>query len=312
MTTAAPARPPRTLRTRPAPRRPGHVREAVTGFVFVAPLLIGIAVFQAYPMITTTVASFTEWDGLTPPTFVGFENFVRLLFDDPMFHRVVLNTFVYMAGAIPLTIMVALALAALVSPNRRGMIVFRLAFFVPYVANVVAISMVWFRLFSGEDGAVNDLLGRIGIGGPDWLVTSPWAMVAVIVASTWQSVGYPMIVLMAGIQAIPGELHEAASLDGASRWRRFTRITVPLLTPSLFFVSISQFVASFQVFGIVYALTKGGPGNDTDVFLLHLFNTAFGAGQLGYASAMAWLLFLVIAALTALQWRLQRKWVFYG
>ncbi|MGP4014832.1 carbohydrate ABC transporter permease [Saccharopolyspora sp. 5N708] len=295
-----------------ASRRPDRVQEAVTGFVFVAPLLIGIAVFQAYPMITTTVASFTEWDGLTPPTFVGFENFVQLLFDDPMFHQVVVNTFVYMAGAIPLTIALALVLAALVSPQRRVMVVFRLAFFVPYVANVVAISMVWFRLFSGEDGAVNGMLGWLGITGPDWLVTSPWAMVAVIIASTWQSVGYPMIVLMAGIQAIPTELHEAASLDGASRWRRFTRITVPLLTPSLFFVSISQFVASFQVFGIVYALTKGGPGNDTDVFLLHLFNTAFGAGQLGYASAMAWLLFLVIAALTALQWRLQRKWVFYG
>jgi multiple sugar transport system permease protein len=295
-----------------APRRRGRAREAFTGFLFIAPLLIGIAVFQAYPMITTTVAAFTDWDGLRSPTFVGFGNFVRLLFDDPMFHHVVLNTFLYMAGAIPLTIALSLVLAALISPQRRVMIVFRLAFFVPYVANVVAVSMVWFRLFSGEDGALNHVLGWVGISGPDWLVASPWAMVALIIVSTWQAVGYPMIVLMAGIQAIPAELQEAASLDGASRWRRFVRITVPLLTPSLFFVSISQFVASFQVFGIVYALTKGGPGNDTDVYLLHLFNTAFGAGQLGYASAMAWLLFLVIAALTALQWRLQRKWVFYG
>lgn len=228
-----------------------------------------------------------------------------------MFHAIVRNTFLYMAGAIPLTMVVAGARRA-GQPQRRIMVVFRLAFFVPYVANVVAISVVRFRLYSGEDGVLNDILGWFGITGPDWLVTSPWAMIAVIIASTWQSVGYPMIVLMAGIQAIPGELHEAASLDGASRWRRFVSITVPLLTPSLFFVSISQFVASFQVFGIVYAMTKGGPGNDTDVFLLHLFNTAFGAGQLGCASGMAWLLFLVIAALTALQWRLQRKWVFYG
>ncbi|WP_049579063.1 carbohydrate ABC transporter permease [Streptomyces sp. SBT349] len=292
-------------------RSSGRLRQALTGYAFIAPLLVGIALFQLYPMITTTVASFMDWDGLTSPTFVGFDNFQRLLFDDSMFHTVVLNTFLYMAGAIPLTMVLALALATLISPQRRIMVVFRLAFFVPFVANVVAISVVWFRLYSGETGVLNDILGTFGIDGPDWLVTMPWAMVAVIIASVWQGVGYPMIVLMAGIQAIPTTLYEAADLDGASRWRRFRSITLPLLTPSLFFVSISQFVASFQVFGIVYVMTKGGPGSDTNVYLLHLFDTAFGAGELGYASAMAWLLFLVIAALTAIQWRLQRRWVFY-
>lgn len=287
-------------------------RRGLVGYLFIAPLMIGIAIFQLYPMVVTTYASFTKWDGLNSPRFVGFANYTKLILHDELFHIVVKNTFLFMVGAIPLTMLLALALASLISPQRRIMTVFRLAFFVPYVANVVAISVVWFRLYSGQDGVLNKILGVFGIHGPDWLVSSPWALIAVVVVSVWQGVGYPMIVLMAGIQAIPRELYEAAELDGASRWRRFSRITLPLLTPSLFFVSISQFVASFQVFGIVYVMTKGGPGNYTNVYLLQLFNTSFADGQLGYASAMAWLLFLVIAVLTVIQWRLQRRWVFYA
>jgi ABC-type sugar transport system permease subunit len=287
------------------------LRATLTGFAFIAPLLAGIAIFQLYPMIIAVYASFTEWDGLRPPQWIGLRNYVTLLTADPMFAKVVGTTGLYMLGAIPLTMVLALALATLTSPQRRIMVGFRLAFFVPFVANAVAVSIVWFRLFSGRDGVLNSGLAIFGLAGPDWLVQMPWALVAVIIASVWQSVGYPMIVLIAGIQAIPISLYEAADLDGANRWQRFVRITLPMLTPSLFFVSISQFIASFQIFGIVYVMTKGGPGTDTNVYLLHLFNTAFGSGRLGYASAMAWLLFVVIALLTIIQWRLQRKWVFY-
>ena len=295
-------------------RRSGRGRRltaALVGYAFVAPLMIGLGVFHLYPMLITTFASFTRWDGLTPPVFVGFANYVQLLTADPLFLQVVGNTFLFMLGAIPLTIVFSLLLASMTSAQRRSMVVFRLAFFVPYVANTAAVAIVWFRLFSGRDGVLNSILGAIGIPGPDWLVSTPWALIAVVIASVWQALGYPMLVLIAGIQAIPETLHEAAALDGASRWRRFRSITLPLLTPSLFFVSISQFVASFQVFGIVFVMTKGGPGHDTDVYLTHLFNTAFGGGQLGYSSAMAWLLFIVIGMLTVIQWRLQRRWVFY-
>ncbi|MFI6347472.1 carbohydrate ABC transporter permease [Streptomyces sp. NPDC050560] len=294
---------------RRAPRRGGR---NLVGYLFIAPLVAGLAVFHLYPMLVTTYSSFTSWDGFTPRKWVGLDNYSKLILHDTLFHTVVRNTLLFMLGAIPLTMLLALALATLISPQRRIMTVFRLAFFVPYVANVVAVSVVWFRLYDGRDGVFNSILGFFGIHGPDWLVTSPWALVAVVFVSVWQGVGYPMIVLMAGIQSIPAELYEAASLDGASRTRRFRSITLPLLTPSLFFVSISQFVASFQVFGIVYVMTHGGPGNDTNTYLLQLFNTSFADGQLGYASAMAWLLFLVIAALTVFQWRMQRKWVFYG
>lgn len=292
-------------------RRTGRGPRALIGYAFVAPLLIGLGVFHIYPMLMTTYASFTEWDGLTPPQWVGFANYVRLLTDDPLFGQVVRNTFLFMLGAIPLTMVLSLALATLTSRQRKAMVAYRLAFFIPYVANSVAVAVVWFRLFSGRDGVLNTLLGAVGIPGPDWLVQSPWALIAIVIASVWQGLGYPMIVLIAGIQAIPESLQEAASLDGAGRWRRFRSITLPLLTPSLFFVSISQFVLSFQVFGIVYVMTKGGPGHDTDVYLTRLFNVAFGSGQLGYASAMAWLLFIVIGALTVIQWRLQKRWVFY-
>lgn len=297
---------------RKARRAPGRKRRNLVGYAFVAPLMLGIGVFHLYPMAVTTYSSFTDWDGFNSRHFVGFANYSKLILHDTLFHTVVTNTLLFMLGAIPLTMILALCLATLVSPQRRIMTVFRLAFFVPYVANVVAVSVVWFRLYSGQDGVFDTLLAHLGIDGPDWLVTSPWALIAVIFVSVWQGVGYPMIVLMAGIQAIPAELYEAASLDGASRARRFFSITLPLLTPSLFFVSISQFVASFQVFGIVYVMTKGGPGNDTNTYMLQLFNTSFADGELGYASAMAWLLFLVIAALTVIQWRLQRRWVFYG
>lgn len=305
------AAPDGTAVTTPTRPRRRNVRAVLTGFAFIAPLLTGIAVFQLYPMIIAVYASFTEWDGLRPPQWIGLRNYVMLLTADPMFGKVVGTTGLYMLGAIPLTMILALALAVLTSAPRRIMVVFRLAFFVPFVANAVAVSIVWFRLFSGRDGVLNSGLAIFGITGPDWLVQMPWALVAVIIASVWQSLGYPMIVLIAGIQAIPISLYEAASLDGANRWQRFVRITLPMLTPSLFFVSISQFIASFQIFGIVYVMTKGGPGTDTNVYLLHLFNTAFGSGRLGYASAMAWLLFAVIAVLTIIQWRLQRKWVFY-
>lgn len=289
-------------------RRP---RRSSIGYLFVAPLIIGLGVFHLYPMLLTIYSSFTSWDGLTPRQWVGLENYAKLISDDPLFRQVVGNTFLFMLGAIPTTVVISLVLAALVSSPRRSMVVYRLAFFVPYVANSAAIAVVWFQLYSGRDGVINTVLSAVGIHGPDWLASSPWALIAVIIASVWQSLGYPMIVLIAGIQSISESVHEAAAIDGAGRFRRFWHITLPLLTPSLFFVTISQFVLSFQVFGIVFVMTHGGPGHDTDMYLTHLFNVAFGSGQLGYASAMAWLLFLIIAALTVIQWRLQRMWVFY-
>ncbi len=293
-------------------RRPPRWRRGAVGYLFIAPLLIGIAAFQLYPIGVTTYASFTEWDGLSSPRFTGFANYIRLFTEDPTFWLVLRNTGLFMLGAIPLTTLAALALALLTNRRLRGMSVFRMAFFVPYVANTVAVSFVWYRLFSGQQGVLNSLLSAVGVTGPDWLVTTPWALIAVIIASVWQGVGYPLIVLVAGLQGIPETLYEAASLDGAAGWRRLRYITLPLITPSLFFVILTQFITTFQVFGIVFVMTQGGPVNSTNVYLYYLFNTAFGNGEVGYASAMAWILFIIIATATMVQWRLQRRWVFYS
>lgn len=274
--------------------------------------MIGIGAFQLYPVAVTAYASFTRWDGLSAPKPNGVANYTKLLTADPTFRQVVKNTLLFMLGAIPLTTALALCLALLTSRPRRGMAFFRLAFFVPFVANTVAISFVWYRLFGGADGVLNTLMRHVGIHGPDWLVTNPWALIAVVIASVWQGAGYPMVVLIAGIQSISATVYEAGALDGATGWRKFRHITFPLVTPSLFFVLITQFITTFQVFGIVYVMTQGGPDNGTNVYLMYVFNTAFGAGQVGYASAMAWILFVIIALATLVQWRLQRRWVFYG
>lgn len=296
-------------------RRPPRRRfwpARATGYLFIAPLVIGIALFQLYPIAVTTYASFTQWNGLSSPVFTGLDNYRRLLTDDPTFRLVIKNTLFFMLGAIPLTTLLALGLALLTSQQRRGMAFFRMAFFVPFVANTVAVSFVWYRLFGGEDGVLNGFLGGVGVHGPDWLVTSPWAMLAVIIASVWQGMGYPMIVLIGGLQSIPATIYEASAIDGATGIRKFRHITLPLVTPSLFFVILTQFITTFQVFGIVYVMTQGGPNKQTTVYLLYVFNTAFGEGQVGYASAMAWILFVIIGLVTLVQWRLQRRWVFYG
>jgi multiple sugar transport system permease protein len=192
-----------------------------------------------------------------------------------------------------------------------GIALFRTAYFIPAVSNVVAISVVWFWVYQPQNGVLNTTLARVGLEGPAWLASTTWALPAVILVSVWQGVGYPMVILLAGLQGIPAELYEAAKLDGASPANQFRQITVPLLTPTLFFLLITQFIASFQVFGIIYVMTQGGPANATSVYIYYLYQNAFAFGRMGYASAMAWILFVLIATVTFVQWKLQKRWVFY-
>ncbi|WP_114558321.1 carbohydrate ABC transporter permease [Desertihabitans aurantiacus] len=292
-------------------RRRQRRRAALQGWAFVAPLVIGIAVFQAYPLLVSLWASFHSWDGFTTPTWIGLDNFTAMPADELLVNSVKI-TLLFTLGSIPLTVVLALLLAVLC--NRGGRIsssFFRTAYFTPYVTSIVAISLVFTQFFAPE-GVINQVLGLVGIDGPEWLADSTFALVAVIVVAVWQGVGYPMVILLSGLQAIPKELYEAADVDGASPPARFFRITLPLLTPQLFFVLITQFILSFQIFGVVFVMTSGGPGNATSVFIYYVFQNAFSFGQLGYASAMAWAMFLFIVALTVIQLRLQKKWVFYA
>ena len=222
------------------------------------------------------------------------------------------NTVVFTLGSLTLSIAFGLALALLCNQKVPGVGLFKAAFFAPVVTNAVAIGFVWFWLYQPQEGLINGYLAEVGVQGPAWLSSGGWAMVAVIIVAVWQGVGYPMLILLAGLQAIPESLHEAARVDGASAWSRFWRITLPLLTPSLFFLTIMQFITSFQVFGIIYVMTHGGPGNSTNVYIYQIYQSAFAFGRLGYAAAMGWILFLIVGAVTYLQWKFEKRWVFYG
>lgn len=292
-------------------RRRASRRAALTGWLYVAPVIGGILLFQFYPVGVSMYASLTSWDGIGPAQFVGVDNFVALT-EDPFFWLTLRNTVYFTLGVIPLTMVLALALALLCTRKGvRGMAVFRTAYFTPFVTSVVAISLVWFQFYAPQDGLLNRALALIGVDGPAWLSNTQWALPAVIVVAVWQGVGYPMVILIAGLQAIPETLYEAARIDGATAWRRLRSVTIPLLSPSLFFVLITQFIASFQVFGIIFVMTQGGPANATNVYIYYLYQNAFAFGRLGYASAMAWVLFVFMAAFTFIQWQLQKRWVFY-
>jgi len=210
-----------------------------------------------------------------------------------------------------LTILIGLGLAVLCNQKVKGIGIFRTLYYSPVVTNVVAIGFVWFWLYDPDNGLFNSTLKTIGIDGPAWLSDTKTALIAVIIVAIWQGVGYPMVILLAGLQNIDPSLTEAATVDGATAWRRFWSVVFPLLTPSLFFLTITQFITSFQVFGIIYVMTSGGPNNATSVFIFHIYEAAFGHGRLGYASAMGWVLFVIVGVVTAIQWKLEKRWVHY-
>lgn len=303
----APAAPVRRVAARRARRR-----MTLYGWLFIGPLILGILAFQGIPVVVSIFTSFTNWDGITTPKFLGLGNYVRMFTQDRQYWGTLVNTVEFTVGVIPLTIIGALVLAVLC--NGRGKIsnaVFRTAYFTPYVTSIVAIGLVWTQLFT-PSGVLNQLLAIVGIHGPSWLTDARWAMPAVILVSAWQAIGYPMVIFLAGLQAIPESLHEAAKVDGAGSSSRFFRITLPLLTPQIFFVLITQIISSFQVFALIFVMTKGGPGTATTVYIYYLYQNGFTFGDLGFASAMAWILFLIIGLVTFVQLRLQRRWVFYN
>lgn len=293
------------------PKLSRQARRDLEGWLFISPVVIGMLAFYFVPILFSLYTSFTNWDGLTKRDWVGLFNYERLLTRDKAFRNTIQNTAFYVLGHIPLTIGIALGLSLLCHRKMRGVTLFRTAYFLPVVTNVVAISLVWSFFFAPDTGPLNWAIGLFGANGPSWLSSTTWAMPAIIIVSVWFGVGYPMVILLAGLQGIPEVYYEAAKIDGASSWWRFRSITLPLLTPTLFFLTITQFISSFQVFGIIYVMTSGGPANSTEVYIHNLYKNAFQFSRMGYASAMAWLLFLVIGLVSLAQWKLQKYWVHY-
>lgn len=286
-------------------------RKAVVVAVFLAPSLLCLLAFSLGPMVGTVWTSLREWNLIRPAAFIGLDNF-RELWGDDEFHRALRNTLYYLVGYLPLVTAGGLGLALLVNQRLRGIALFRAMYFLPVVTSWVVVALLWKWLLNPNDGVVNWLLGRVGIDGPGWWTSRQWAMPSVIVASAWKDLGFVMVILLAGLQAIPASLHEAATIDGAGRWQRLVRVTVPLLTPSLFFVVVISLINGFQVFDQVWVMTGGGPAGASTVVVQQIFDNTFRYGRAGYASAQSVVLFVIILAVTAVQLRLQKRWVHYA
>lgn len=288
-------------------------RDGLWPYAFIAPAVFGIAVFYLWPIVQTLYFSFTEWGMFGGTTWTGLDNYTRLI-SDPVFYRSLGNTVVY-AVIVCASVPVAVALAALVGARGlRGAAVYRVLYFLPYIAMPVAISMVWRIIFNGDFGILNWLLGLVGIDGPHWLSTPGYAVIAISIVGFWASIGFAMVVIGAGLRNIPEELHEAAALDGAGPVRTFFSVTVPLLTPTIFFVLVVTLIGSLQLFDLVFAMMgKANPALPESMSLVYYFyKVGFIQNQKGYAAALAIAILLVIGVVTYLQFRLQRRWVNYG
>jgi multiple sugar transport system permease protein len=275
--------------------------------IFLGPSLIGVTLFLIGPIVASFVLSFARWDLLTPPSFIGLGN-LRRLWLDPEFWRALRNTVSFLVGYVPLVMTLGLLVAVALNGRMPARSFFRAVYFLPVVTSWVAVALVWKWLLNPHFGLVNNLLKTVGIAGPAWLFDPNWAMPAVIMTSVWKDTGFVMAILLAGLQGIPREYYEAASIDGASSVGKLVNVTLPLLTPSIFFALTISLINSFQVFDQVYVMTGGGPAGATTVLVERIVKNAFSYSQMGYAAAMSWVLFMLIFVTTAVFSRLQRRW----
>jgi multiple sugar transport system permease protein len=287
------------------------VKKALWVSAFLGPSLLALLAFSIGPMLGTVWVSLQEWNLIRDARFIGLGNY-RELWGDEDFHRALRNTLYYLVGYLPLVMAGGLGLALLVNSRLKGVALFRAMYFLPVVTSWVVVALLWKWLLNPSDGLVNWLLGLVGIDGPGWWTSRTWAMPSVIVASAWKDLGFVMVILLAGLQSIDETLYEAAKLDGAGAWQRLRSITIPMLTPSLFFVTVISLINGFQVFDQVWVMTEGGPAGSSTVVVEQIVKNTFSFGRAGYASAMSVVLFVIILIVTAAQLRLQKRWVFYG
>lgn len=299
-------------RTAIAPRRGNlHDHEKKWGIFFVAPAMIHFILFTSLPVFAVLFLSFTNYSILEAPQFIGTDNYLRVLRDD-VFWISVGNTILYAMTTVPATVILSLLAALALNQSFVGRAFYRAAFYVPYVTSAAAISMVWLFLYNAQFGLVNFFLEKIGIEGRAWLDRPETALGAIIVMSIWRGLGGNMVIFIAGLQGIPAILYEAAAIDGASRWRTFWNITLPMLTPTTFFVLVTSFIGSFQVYEQVYMMTNGGPGYATTTIVHQIYQQAFHHYKLGYASTVAVFLFLLILVVTLVNNKLLKSDIEYN
>ncbi len=299
----------------------GHIREfrsaftglrreeSIAGYLFLLPNLVGFIFFMLFPILFAFYIMLTDWSLSKPPEFVGLKNFDTMV-NDRLFWKSLGNSFYYTFVAVPTGIFIAFWLALALNRKMRGIIFFRTVYFLPQITLTVAAATIWRWMYQPEVGLVNYLLGLFGIDGPNWIHHTAWAMPAVIIMSNWQGIGLAMLILLAGLQGIPEEYYEAASIDGASSLQRMRFVTLPMLSPALFFVVVTSLINAFQSFDQFLVLTNGGPADATTPLTLYIYNSAFKFLKMGYGAALAAVLFVIILIITIVQWQLARRWVF--
>ncbi len=305
MTTAA-----RVIAPRRAARRSKvRSRDALDGYLFILPWLLGFVIFTAGPMVASVAISLTDWRIVTVPHFVGLKNFQSLI-HDPRIATALFNTSFYVVLGVPTHLFFAMLAALLLNLRLKGIAVYRTVFYLPYITPIVANSVLWLWIFNTDFGLANYVLSLINVSKVYWL-EDPRIVKFAFVVMSWWTIGGQMIILLAGLQGIPGHLYDAANIDGAGWWSRFRNVTLPLLTPSLFFNLILALIGAFQVFVQAYIITSGGPEDASLFYVLYLYRVAFQNFDMGYASAMAWLLFVIVLVFTLFQFRFANRWVYY-
>lgn len=290
-----------------------QLKTDMAGYAFIAPNLIGFLVFTLFPVLFSLIISFTDWDytqGFGSIAFNGGRNFLEM-WKDRWFTDSLRNTFVYSFTTVPVTIFAAMVLATVVDRSSAGKGTVRLMMLMPYISNVVAVSIVWVMMYA-PFGPFTQLVKFLGWSKPpQWLADYHWAMPALILMTIWGGLGYAVLIYTSAIQTLPQDLYEAADIDGAGPVRKFFSITAPLLSPTTFFLVVTYFITSFQVFAQIQVMTRGGPGTSTHVLVYYVYTTAFTFYRMGYAAAISWILFLILFSITLLQWNGQKRWVNY-
>jgi multiple sugar transport system permease protein len=289
-------------------------KEQRAAYLFLSPWLIGLAAFWIIPIIASVALSLTEYNIITPPHFIGLENYREMLFDDRTFWVSIRVTLKFMVLSVPLYLVCGLLLSLLLNLKVRGINLFRTIFFLPAVLSGVAVAVLWVALLNPDVGAVNEILHRLGMSDPPrWLDSPTWAVPSVVLVGLW-GIGGGAIIYLSGLQNISAQLYEAALLDGAGPWQRFRYVTLPMLTPTLLFVLITGLIDAFQVFDLAYVLSRGGQqglGDSLQFYLINLWNEAFQNGRYGYASALSWVMVLAAAAVILVIFRTSGRWVYY-
>ncbi len=287
-----------------------NIKKALWVSFFIFPSFAGLIIFTIIPILSSFSLTFFQWDLITPLEFVGFANFSRL-FSDSLFRDALGHTLSFIGGYIPLVMISGLLTAVLMNSRIRAKGFFRTAFFIPVISSWIAVALLWTWMFNPKFGLVNYLLSLLKINGPAWLYDPSWAMTAIIITSVWKDTGFVMMLFLAGLQDIPLNLMEASSIDGAAKIRQFFSLTLPLLSPTTFFVLVISLINSFQVFDQVWAMTEGGPAGSTSVLVEQIYKNAFRYNNMGYASTISLILFLFILLITLFQILGQKKWVYY-